>query len=114
MKATNTQEIVNYVVTYFGGGKRSKRPYNYRAIVSLHNSVGQFGVLYFHCDPSTLPGSDQLSSERTLSAHFVVDDLPGILDILRNEKPVYFHQYRDWPTMGLISTSEEPVGEGEP
>lgn len=113
MTNTNTYEIEKYVVTYFGGAGRSKRPYKYRAIISLYNSAGQFGSLYFHCDPCTLPDSDQLSEQGTLGSHFPLEEMPRILDILRNEKPVYFHQYLDWPTMGLISTSEEPVGEGE-
>ena len=37
---------------------------------------------------------------------------PYILDILRNEKPIYF-SYSDKSKLGYIRTGKEPVGEGE-
>jgi hypothetical protein len=41
--------------------------------------------------------------------------LPSILDVLRNEKPVYFtfYDYRPVRLFGAIGTAREPVGEGE-
>ena len=113
MKSPDTRQIEEYVVTYYAGGARSKRPYKYRATIDLRNSIGQFGSLFFHWDAATLPDCDQLSETGMLSAHFLIEDMPRVLDILRNEGPVYFHRYPHWPTMGMISTSREPVGEGE-
>jgi hypothetical protein len=41
-------------------------------------------------------------------------DFPRVLDILRNEKPVYYSQLANWPTMASITTNWEAIGEGEP
>ncbi len=35
-----------------------------------------------------------------------------ILDILRNEKPIYF-SYSEPTNLGFIRTGKEPIGEGE-
>lgn len=113
MDADSTTEVDNYVVAYFGGGARAKRPYEYRAIISLYNSTGLFGALYFHESPDEMPPTDEFDQQRYLKGHFLMRDLPHVLDILRNEKPVYFHQVAHWPTMGVVTTTREPVGEGE-
>jgi len=108
-----TREVEEYVIAYFGGASRAKRPYKYRAIISLYNSAGLFGALYFHDDANYLPDTDQLGEERLLKSHFLMRDFESVLDILRNENPVFFHQVAHWPTMGVITTSRELVGEGE-
>ena len=113
MSTTVGIEIVSYVVTYFGGAKRAKRPYKYRAIISLHDGAKQFATLYFHDMEESLPQSDKLTDLAGISSHYTMSDLPHIVDLLRNEKPMYFHKYMQWPTMGIISTSKEPVGEAE-
>ena len=43
----------------------------------------------------------------------IYEDFSRILDILRNEKPIFWHQFSTWPTMAEINTGAEPVGEGE-
>ena len=113
MTKTETVEIDSYVLTYFGGAQRSKHPYKYRAVIALRDTIRVFATLYFHEDKSSLPKFDKLSDLKGISAHFMVDDYANIVDLLRNESPVYFHKYAEWPTMAVISTSAEPVGEGE-
>lgn len=41
------------------------------------------------------------------------EDLPVFVDILRNEKPIYAHLRGDKPEWTSITTTKEPVGEGE-
>jgi len=41
------------------------------------------------------------------------EDLPMFIDILRNEKPIYAHLRGDKPEWTSITTTKEPVGEGE-
>lgn len=113
MKTGDSHEVEQYVVTYFAGGCRAKRPYEYRTIISLYNSSGLFGALHFHDNPETLPETDELRENGHLVAHLPVSEFSAVLDILRNESPVYFIHYKYWPTMGILSTSHEPVGEGE-
>ncbi len=40
-------------------------------------------------------------------------DLPVFVDLLRNEKPIYAHLRGDRPEWTSITTTKEPVGEGE-
>lgn len=42
-----------------------------------------------------------------------VSDLPTFVDILRNEKPIYGHLRADRPEWTSVTTTQEPVGEGE-
>lgn len=42
-----------------------------------------------------------------------ISDLPPFVDILRNEKPIFAHLRGDKPEWTSVTTSQEPVGEGE-
>jgi len=42
-----------------------------------------------------------------------ISDLPGFVDTLRNEKPIFGHLRNDRPEWTSVTTSQEPVGEGE-
>lgn len=42
-----------------------------------------------------------------------VSDLAGFVDVLRNEKPIYGHLRGDRPEWTSVTTTQEPVGEGE-
>jgi len=42
-----------------------------------------------------------------------VSDLPVFVDTLRNEKPIFGHLRGDRPEWTSVTTSQEPVGEGE-
>jgi hypothetical protein len=44
--------------------------------------------------------------------HIHYNDYPNMIDLLRNEEPIYFF-YRDDAKFGYLSTSAEPVGEHE-
>lgn len=41
------------------------------------------------------------------------EDLPIFIDLLRNEKPIYAHLRGDKPEWTSLTTTKEPVGEGE-
>jgi hypothetical protein len=44
---------------------------------------------------------------------YPASNLPAVVDLLRNEKPVYFvwYDYRPTRCFGAVSTSREPIGE---
>lgn len=42
-----------------------------------------------------------------------VSDMYGFVDTLRNEKPIFGHLRADRPEWTSVTTSQEPVGEGE-
>lgn len=42
-----------------------------------------------------------------------ISDIAAFVDILRNEKPIYGHLRGDKPEWTSVTTTQEPVGEGE-
>ena len=106
-------EIKKYHINYYAGGKKSTQPYPYRSIIGLYGDSGLIAGLYFHNDPSTLPDQDHIPDTGQPMLHYPVEDFANVIDLLRNESPVYYRQVGGW-SMASISTSMEPVGEGEP
>ncbi len=49
-----------------------------------------------------------------MSGHYCWEDFPHIVDILRNESPVYVRYVEGCWNIGSITTVSEPVDEGEP
>lgn len=81
-------------------------PYDH--IVLLYNKErGLFCRLYFKDQVSGLNIS---KSGAIYNVTLDNSKFASIVDILRNEKPVYFHYYE---TNALIKTQKEPVGEEE-
>lgn len=106
-------EIKKYDVAYYAGGQNSAG-YPYRAIIGLRDEGdGLIGAAYFHRDARTLPVADNRKATGYISCHYLAEDYPKILDLLRNEKPVYVEFEIQLGNMGNIRTSAEPVGEGE-
>ena len=106
-------EIKKYDVAYYAGGQ-NVAGYPYRAIIGLRNDGDELiGAAYFHHQTKTLPIADTRKASGYISCHYLAEDYPRVLDILRNEKPVYVEfEVRDGNTAN-IRTSAEPVGEGE-
>ncbi len=42
-----------------------------------------------------------------------ISDMQAFVDILRNEKPIFGHLREDNPEWTSVTTTQEPVGEGE-
>ena len=71
----------------------------------------QVGSLSFW-RPEFIKGAiqDELDSPRDSNLIFASDQLLEVLDVLRNERPLYFDPVSGG---GLVMTGREPVGEGE-
>jgi hypothetical protein len=109
-----SEEIKTYGVYIFAGGK-NKADYRYRAIVGCRRDDGSaIGALYFHRRPDTMPDSDYQGPSGKVSCHFPWSDFAYVLDLLRNERPIYLEFVAGIWNQGRIVTSHmEPVGEGE-
>ena len=108
------REIESYTVSYYGGGRRATEPYFYRAMIGLWDHSGEIAALCFHDDPSAMPDGDDLPETGQPTSHYPIEDFARVLDILRNEGPVYYQQLSNSATMANLRTGAEPVGEGEP
>ena len=106
-------EIRKYDVAYYAGGK-NPTGYPYRAIIGLRNDSDELiGAAYFHHNATTMPIADTQKASGYISCHYLAQDYPQVLDLLRNEKPVYVEFEVRPGNIANIRTSAEPVGEGE-
>ena len=106
-------EIRKYDVAYYAGGQNAAG-YPYRAIIGLRDDDdGLIGAAYFHRHAKTLPVTDTRKASGYISCHYLAEDYARIIDLLRNEKPVYVEFDVQLGNMSNIRTSAEPVGEGE-
>ena len=106
------EEIKKYDIVYFGGGKNIK-DYPYRAIIGLRRDDNSLiGGAYFHRDPETMPDTDGQNALGYVHCHYTWKDFPNVLDLLRNEKPIRIRYVEGWK-QASITTSMEPIGEGE-
>ncbi|MDL1982114.1 MAG: hypothetical protein LWX02_11710 [Deltaproteobacteria bacterium] len=99
-------EVKKYHILFYGS------PSGYqtnRAQIALYDSSNKTVAYVRFNDPGMFFESDSQSGGR-IKMHLPSAMFQNVLDVLRNEKPVYiyFAQGR-----GFLSTSTEPVGEGE-
>ena len=107
------KEIKKYDVALYAGGK-NVGGYPYKAIIGLRDeSDSLIGAAYFHHETSTMPNTDTQKVTGYISCHYPAEAYPHVIDILRNEKPVFVEFEVRAGNVGNIRTSAEPVGEGE-
>jgi hypothetical protein len=93
---------------YVAFSSREKNPA--QAVVLLHGDEGYIGTAFFgNADEPLREAAKTATGMYTL--YYRQEDLPIIVDMLRNEKPVYL--IYDGASGSGISTAREPVGEGE-
>lgn len=107
------KEIKKYDVALYAGGKNVSG-YPYKAIIGLRDETDSLiGAAYFHHNNSTMPNTDTQKVTGYISCHYTAEDYPHVIDILRNEKPVFVEFEVRAGNVANIRTSAEPVGEGE-
>ena len=91
----------------------------YSVIHSSRDGMRRIGVkrgatyvadLFFHPDAAALPADSLVDGH--ISMHYRRSDFADVLDLLRNEKPLYLWYQGPNNDNGLWS-GDEPVGEGE-
>jgi len=83
-----------------------------RGIVRCLGEQAMLDVYFLEAD-SPFPQPAVNLEERKGTLFLPFRDLPVLVDLLRNEKPLYAHLRRDRLAWTSITTSREPVGEGE-
>lgn len=116
-----TKAMVDEYRVYYSTPKKAKR-LKYSATIELFYSNSIVGTLRFYADGTTVP-SDALyirSRGYIIYLNFHESQYQNILDILRNEKPVYVSIVAKYGSPGDyeygegdIRTGDEPVGEEE-
>ncbi len=101
-------EIKHYALRMYGGPHGSNS--GIRGQIHLFSpSNKMLGKIDFYDTDHTLPPD---ASEPYIHSHMHISEWPLIVDMLRNEAPVYLSYHSGSDTI-FLSTSQEPVGEGE-
>lgn len=105
------------MATYFGKidtyfvNVLSPKNYGGKRMMNLNGSFGK-AILWFLPEGSSLPNNRKRTNQNVFDVYYILDAWGAILDVLRNESPVYFN-YTDTSNAAQIYTGSEPVGEGE-
>ncbi|MFC1829338.1 hypothetical protein ACFL0O_06990 [Thermodesulfobacteriota bacterium] len=104
--ATKTFEITEYKYGFFNGEAFKDK----RMVTHLYQDDRHIAIINFQ-NEFNIPHTDDRG---TISLYYRMEDLTGVIDMLRNEKPIFLH-YDDRPknAQAMLTTSKEPVGEGE-
>jgi hypothetical protein len=111
--AITTTEIARYSVNIVSEGDLNQ----FAATVWLYGTNTQtIGFLRFYRDGVAMPANEFRTDLGYPIMSFRADALPAIVDVLRNEKPLFltWFDYSPTPRFGTLGTSREPVGEAEP
>jgi len=110
-KDYSLQPIYRYDVSYYAGGKAEGL--RYQAMIGLRNDQDRLiGVSYFHNDGEVESPAVSKTGNGLIVMHFPLTAFRRILDLLRNEKPVFLRHREGDPFVAAIDTSSEPIGEG--
>ena len=98
----------------FPGGLSAQQCYGYIFLQSAA-PVNYFVLAIVDDGVGALPDSTTQVSGSTWAAAAAIEleNLPALLDVLRNEKPIYMGMSDTSPDRNAIQTVAEPVGEGE-
>jgi hypothetical protein len=110
MPAT-TKEIANYSVSIYSNAE----PGHMSAAVLLFDKTGKrVAFLRFYPPDATSPANELRPDLGYALVSYPQSALSAVVEILRNEKPLYFIWHDDVPGRchGAVGTSREPVGEG--
>jgi hypothetical protein len=107
-----TKEISTYGVNVVSNSEPNK----FAATVALFDSSGRaIAFLRFYL-PENTPAPNEFRADLGYpQVSYPFAEFQSVIDILRNEKPLYFTWYDYMPVrcFGAIGTSREPIGETE-
>jgi hypothetical protein len=99
-------EVKSYHILFYGS------PAGYqtnRAQITVYDGSNQPKAYIRFNDPGMFFEADSMVGG-IIRMHLPSAMFENVLDVLRNEKPVYINFNQN---IGLLSTSKEPIGEGE-
>jgi len=100
------KEVQSYSIIFYGGTEGYQ---GNRAQIQLFGDEKKALAWIRFCDPGEAPKADT-NAGGTIRMHLPSTMFHSVLDVLRNEKPVFIRFVQN---RGFLSTGQEPVGEGE-
>jgi len=105
--------VDRYRIRYYG--KSTSGPEDLKAWLYLYGSghdTGVVGAIGFYPPDVLESKQDRLDGLGRPRGHMSITEIGAVMDMLRNEKPIYVHWSESWKQV-WIDTSSEPVGEEE-
>ena len=106
-----TSKIDQYWV-HFQAGRIENNLIYPRTIIKCYCDNNFVLQTSFYPDKKNLPDNYYDTTSKLVYLRYPMSMYGYVLDILRNEKPIYFSYY-ETSKQGHIRTGKEPVGEGE-
>ncbi len=106
-----SSEITEYWVHFQAGPTKNDLIFP-RVRIKCYNDGKFILQANFYPDKKRIPENYYSTNSNLVYLHYPISMYSDIIDILRNEKPIYF-TYSDPTTLGFIRTGKEPIGEGE-
>jgi len=104
-------EINHYWVHFQAGHSKETLIYP-RVIVKCYHDDDFILQLNFYPDNKNLPENYFDVKSNLVYLRFRLLAYANIIDLLRNEKPIYF-SYSQKSKVGFVRTGKEPIGEGD-
>ena len=106
--AQESKEITSYRLS------RMTNYANVRGVIWLYSGDEAFARLEFRATsvPKKLTVQDYGGGKEVLWVYYPIEAFADVVDILRNEKPVYL-TYEKTSGYARVETGDEPTGEGE-
>ncbi len=105
--------VDRYRIRYYG--KSTPGHDNSKAWLYLYGSGHEAGIVCaigFYPDDVLESKQDRLDGLGHPRGHMPITEIGAVMDMLRNEKPIYIHWSESWKQVWL-DTGSEPVGEEE-
>ena len=110
MKIINTE--INHYWVHFQAGKIENKIIHPRVIVKCYHDDDFVMQANFYPEKMALPENYYDEKFNLVYLRYPLSMYADIIDILRNEKPIYF-SFSLRSKLGFIRTGKEPIGEGE-
>ncbi len=103
-------EINQYWVHFQSGGTKNNLTFP-RALVKCYHNDDFVLQMSFYPDNKSVPENHYDLTSNLVYLRYPISMYANVIDILRNEKPIYF-SYSEKSKMGYLRTGKEPIGEG--
>lgn len=101
----------SFVIKYYQYYIFSSRDYG-NSVVICYGDNGKVTYIHFIGEQPQLPETRKIDDNKYVMYYWQAD-MKNIVDMLRNEKPVFFIYVPTGTNNSRLSTGSEPVGEGE-
>jgi hypothetical protein len=108
----NITSKINQYWVHFQAGPIENNLTHPRTIIKCYHDNDYVLQASFYPDKKSLPDNYYDVNSKLVYLRYSMSMYAHILDILRNEKPIYF-SFSEKLKLGYIRTGKEPVGEGE-